>query len=529
MYQVSEPFPEVFNIAAYLIELNLCRGNGDRVAFYYKNEIYTYRSLKTYVQRSAAYFQQLGLDREDRIAILLSDTPEFIFAFLGAIWAGAVPVPINTACTLDDIQYILKDCRAQILLTTDEWQQQFTHFRSPFLRHTLLVDDDSPFCHAIDQMKTEPTPAMTSPFEPAFWLYTSGSTGRPKGVVHSHSSIITCAESYGRETLGLSEKDITYSVATMPFAYGLGNTLYMPMTVGAASVLSDATNAFDIIADIQRYQPTVFFGVPSTYAAILAVQDIAPLDDYPLRLRLCISAAEQLPRTIWARWLDRYGHEICEGIGTTELLHIFLSNRPGECQPGSSGFPIPGYKVQLLDDAGYPVEADEIGTLQVTGDSLMLGYWKRPNDTRKVIYGNSIRTGDQYRCDAEGFFWFMGRKDDLFKVNGQWVSPFEIEDVLLQHESILDVAAMPEQNGENLPYVTAFITLKAGFMGSLELEDAIRRFAKSHLPHFKAPKTIHFLDKLPRTSTGKIHRKLLSSALSTERSGETAIAQSFNH
>jgi benzoate-CoA ligase family protein len=501
---------EVFNIAAYLIEGNLFRGNSEKVALYYKDATYTYRNIKTYTQRSTALLTELGLKREERIAILLPDTPEFIFAFWGAIWAGAVPVPINTACTLDDIQYILQDCRAQILLTSQEWQEKLTPVSSQFLQHVLLVDGEQSFLSQLDTHQHEPTPARTSPNEPAFWLYTSGSTGRPKGVIHMHSSMVACAEYYGKDILGLSEKDVTYSVAKMPFAYGLGNTLYMPMAAGAASILSDATNAFDIIADIHRYQPTVFFGVPSTYASLLAVKDIAPLDK-DLRLRLCLSAAEQLPRTIWAKWREVYGHEICEGIGTTELLHIFLSNRPGECQPGSSGFPIPGYDIQLVDDAGMPVETDEIGTLQVTGDSLMLGYWNRVSDTRRVLYGNSIRTGDQYRCDAEGFFWFMGRKDDLFKINGQWASPFEIEDALLQHESILDVAVVPEQDAEEtLPYVAAFVTLKPRLVKSAELEDSIRRFAKSRLPHFKAPKVIHFLDKLPRTSTGKIHRKLLS-------------------
>jgi benzoate-CoA ligase family protein len=513
MNRICEPFPDVFNIAAYLIETNLFRGNGERIAFYFKDAIYTYHNVKTYVQRSAAQFSQLSLNREERIAILLPDSPEFVFAFLGAIWAGAVPVPINTACTLDDIQYILQDCRAQILITSQDWQEKLGSIQSQFLQHTLLVDGTTPFLHQLDLIQQDPPPAQTSPYEPAFWLYTSGSTGRPKGVIHMHSSVLASSQCYGQDVLGLGERDITYSVATMPFAYGLGNTLYMPMAAGAASVLSDATNAFDIISDIHRYQPTVFFGVPSTYASILAVQEIAPLDVNMLRLRLCISAAEQLPRTIWAKWREVYGYEICEGIGTTELLHIFLSNRLGECQPGSSGFPLPGYDVQLIDDAGLPVGVNEIGTLQVTGDSLMLGYWNRPGDTRKVIYGNSIRTGDRYRCDEEGFFWFMGRKDDFFKINGQWASPFEIEDILLQHESILDVAVIPEQDqNESLPYVAAFVTLKTGLVGSVELEDSIRRFAKSRLPHFKAPKTVHFLDQLPRTPTGKIHRKLLSKA-----------------
>lgn len=520
MDRICERLPDVFNIAAYFIEGSLSRGHSERIAFYYHDETYTYRKVRSYVRRTAALLAELGLGREDRIAILLPDTPEFVFAFWGAIWVGAVPVPINTACTADDIQYIIKDCRAKFLLTSQAWHDKLTPLESDFLQDVLLVDGDEPFRSRLDLMTEESTPARTSPNEPAFWLYTSGSTGRPKGAIHVHSSMVFTAKQYGKDILGLSENDITYSVAKMPFAYGLGNTLYMPMAVGAASVLSDATNAFDIISDINRYQPTVLFGVPSTYANILAVKEIAPLET--ATLRLCLSAAEQLPKTIWIKWLQAYGYEICEGIGTTEMLHIFLSNRPGECQPGSSGFPVPGYEVQIVDDQGYPVPIGEIGTLQVTGKSLMLGYWNRIDETRKVIYGQSLRTGDQYRCDEEGFFWFMGRKDDFFKINGQWVSPFEIEETLLQHESILDVAVVPQSDEhEALPYVVAFVTLKTGFTGSTDLEDGIRRLAKSHLPHFKAPKAIHFLDKLPRTPTGKIHRKALSVAkmVTSVRSG----------
>lgn len=512
MDAISDRLPEVFNIAAYFIEGSLKRGFSERIAFYYRDETYTYRKVRSYVRRTAALLKRLGVDRENRIAILLPDSPEFVFAFWGAIWAGAVPVPINTACTVDDIQYIIQNSRAKLLLTNQAWADQLTALRSDFLQQVLLVDGETRFRSQLDHLNDEAHPTRTAPNEPAFWLYTSGSTGRPKGVVHLHSSMMVAAECYGKDILGLHENDITYSVAKMPFAYGLGNTLYMPMLVGASSVLSDATNAFDIIADLHRYQPTVFFGVPSTYSSILAVHEIAPLETP--NLRLCLSAAEQLPKTIWSKWLQTYGHEICEGIGTTELLHIFLSNRPGECQPGSSGFPVPGYEVQIVDDRGLPLPVGEIGTLQVSGKSLMSGYWNRIDDTRRVIYGESIRTGDQYRCDSEGFFWFMGRKDDLFKINGQWVSPFEIEEALLQHESVLDAAIVPQSDDrQSLPYVVAFISLKEGYTGSSELEDSLRRLAKSRLPHFKAPKAIHFLEKLPRTPTGKIHRKALTASV----------------
>lgn len=508
MESISEQLPTVFNVAAYFIEGNLAQGRSDKTAFYHQDRTYSYAQLSCFVRRTAALLKELGLERENRMAILLPDTPEFVFAFWGAIWLGAVPVPINTACTVDDIQYILQDSRAKLLLTTQEWQEKLDPIQSQFLGHVLLADGQNPL-FLLTQQTDEVLPcAETSRDEPAFWLYTSGSTGRPKGAIHLHQSMVVCAENYGRATLGLHQDDITYSIAKMPFAYGLGNTLYMPMAVGAAAVLSDAINAFDIIADIQRYQPTVLFGIPSIYASLLAVHDISPLD--VSSLRLCVSAAEQLPKSIWQKWLETYNKEICEGIGTTEFLHIFLSNRLGECKPGSSGRPVPGYDVRVVDENGFPCPPGEIGDLLVSGESLMLGYWNRLQQTRKVIYGNAMQTGDKYLCDADGYFRFMGRKDDLFKVNGQWVSPLEIEDILHQHSQILEVAAVPESDkGEQLTHVVAYVTLKPGQKPSPELEDGIRKFAKQRLPHFKAPKIIRFVENLPRTSTGKIHRKLL--------------------
>ncbi len=508
MTQIYEQLPSVFNVAAYFIEGNLYRGNAERAAFYHQDETYTYRKVRSYVRRAAGLLSDLGLERENRVAILLPDSPEFVFAFWGAIWVGAVPVPINTGCTLDDIQYILQDCRARVLLTTNAWLEKLAPIQSKFLCHTLLTDGQEPFRSLLDSTTSEPTPAETSGDEPAFWLYTSGSTGRPKGVLHLHQSMVVCSELYGKNTLGLREDDIVYSVAKMPFAYGLGNTLYMPMAVGAAAVLSDAPSAFDVIDDIHRYRPTILHGIPAMYAAMLAAHEITPLD--VSSLRLCASAAEQLPRTIWHKWQETYGTNIYEGIGTTELLHIFLSNRPGECRPGSSGRPVAGYSVQVVDENGLPLAPGEVGSLQVRGKSLMLGYWNRLRETREALYGETMLTGDNYLCDEDGYFCFMGRKDDFFKVNGQWVSPFEIEDVLLRHDSVLDVAAVPESDGgEHLTQVVAYISLKSGFSESPELEDSIRKFAKSHLPHFKAPKTIQFLADLPRTPTGKIHRKAL--------------------
>jgi len=509
MESISKQLPSTFNVAAYFLESSLAAEHSQRVALFYQNDTYTYSQLHDYVQRAAHLFLNFGLERENRIAILLPDTPELIFAFWGAIWLGIVPVPINTACSVDEVHYILQDSRAKLLLTTQDWQAKLDPIQSPFLRHTLLHDGEKPFLSLLNQQSDAAIScATTARDEPAFWLYTSGSTGKPKGVIHLHQSMVVCAENYAKATLGLRADDMTYSVAKIPFAYGLGNTLYMPLAVGAATVLSSAMNAFDIIADIQRYKPTVFFGIPSVYANLLALHDIAPLD--ASSMRLCVSAAEQLPESIWRQWRETYGQEICEGIGTTEFLHIFLANPSGACKPGTSGCPVPGYDVQIIDDNGHPCGVGEIGNLVVSGESLMWGYWNRLQETRKALYGSTMRTGDKYQYDADGYFKFMGRQDDLFKVNGQWVSPMEIEDILHQHPQILEVAIVPESaDGEQLTQVVAYISLQSGQVPSPELEASIYQFAKQRLPHFKAPKAIRFVDQLPRTPTGKIHRKLL--------------------
>lgn len=500
--------PSIFNVAAHFLEGNLDPNRRDRVAFYYRDRTYTYVQVHSWVQRMAKFLFDLGLEREQRIAILLPDTPEFVFAFWGAIWLGLVPVPINTACTLDDISYILQDCRAKALITNCTWLANLAPIEAPFLEHLVPVDGESPLISLLSQQDERIDWAKTEREEPAFWLYTSGSTGRPKGAIHLHQSMVICAEQYGKAVVDLQADDVVYSIAKMPFAYGLGNTLYLPMSVGAAAILSDAANAFDVIADIQTYQPTVLFGIPSIYASILSVHEIAKLNSSSLRL--CLSAAEQLPTTIWLKWREMYGLEICEGIGTTELLHIFLSNRPGECRPGTSGRPVPGYDVRVVDERGLTAPDGEIGALEVTGESLMLGYWNRLSATRSALYGTTMRTGDKYVRDADGYFRFMGRNDDFFKVNGMWVSPFEVEDVLLQHQSILDAAVIPSnESDEALTQVIAYVSLKSDFVPSIELERSIRQAVKAQLPPFKVPKSIRFLDVLPRTPTGKVHRQAL--------------------
>lgn len=512
MISVYEELPDVFNLAAYLIESNLGIEYDNRIAFYTQLETYTYSQVRSLVKRSAQLLSDLGIEQENRVSVLLDNRPEWVFFFLGAIWLGAVPVPINPTCSTEDIVYILQDSRCKVLLTSQAWQKEILSFSIDCVQHTLLVDGETPFLSLIEHKVELATHGQTSPNEPAFWLYTSGSTGRPKGVVHAHQSFLYCAQNYGQSTIGLSQDDISYSVASMAFAYGLGNSLYLPMSIGAASVLSSAKSAFDIVDDINRYRPTIFFGIPSVYADLLEVEDISNFDSSCLRL--CVSAAEKLPKGIWQKWFDTHHLEICEGIGTTEFLYIFLSNQLGKSRLGSSGYPVPGYEVQVVDEKGLPCSNGEIGELQVSGPSLMLGYWNRLKETRKAIHGSTMRTGDRYRRDRDGFFWFVGRKDELFKVKGQWISPLEIEEVLHQHPQIHEVAIVSSsKHGDQLTEIVAYISLKPEQASSSQLERDISKFVRQRLPHFKTPKRIFFLDSLPRTSTGKVHRQMLKKML----------------
>jgi len=508
MESVYDQVPRDFNVAAYFIEEKFRVGKPEALAYVYRDGQLTYGQLRTSVSRMAGQLQEWSVGWEARIALLLPDGPELVIAFWGGIWAGAVPVPINIAYQESDISYIIRDCRAEVLVTTREWRDRLATQPSPFLRRVVVVDESPSFLTVLAQVTDTPDAAATCKDDSAFWLYTSGSTGRPKGVIHLHHDMVICAEHYAKATIGIAESDLIYSIAKIPFAYGQGNTLYFPLAVGAAAVLSDARNAFEVIADIERYRPSVFFAIPSVFKGILDVQEIAPLT--PSSLRLCLSAAESLPPSIWYRWRDQFGLEICEGIGTTELLHIFLSNRPGEVKPGSTGRVVSGYSVRVVDSEGRPVAPGEVGDLIVGGESLMVGYWNRHRETTQAIFGEEMRTGDKYVVDADGYHYFVGRADDRFKVNGQWIIPVEVEDVLLQFPGVLDAAVVSEtQEGEDLPSMVAYLALKPGSAVTPQLQRELKRHSRRKLPAYKVPRRMVFVDVIVRTATGKIDRKHL--------------------
>ncbi len=510
-----ESLPLAFNAADYFVGGNVRADRGEKIAFLYGSHKLTYDEVFEGTKRAAALIRESGVDREQRVALLLPDLPDLVLAFWGAIWAGCVPVLLNIMSAPQDIRYCIRDSRARLLITTTQLLDAAGSPKVP----NILVDEKPSFPTRLASTSPMQEPSDTHRDEPAFWLYTSGTTGEPKGVIHAHHSMVTCAENYGKAIVGLSQDDICYSVAKIPFAYGLGNLLYMPMSVGATAVLSSSTNVFDVIDEVARYRPTLFWGIPFVYASILAVQEIAPLDTSSLRL--CLSAAEQLPPVIWENFRRQYRLEICEGMGTTEMLHIFISNRCGECRPGTSGRAVPGYDVRVVDAAGNEVEPWTVGNLLVSGESLMLGYWNRCPDTRRALYGSAMKTGDLYTVDEDGYFRFMGRDDDQVKINGMWVSPLEVESVLLEHPAVIGCAVTLTADESVLPRLEAFVILRSGVAEGPATAQRIRSFAKARLTHYKAPRHIHFVRQLPRTATGKLARKVLS------KNGVAACGESF--
>jgi benzoate-CoA ligase family protein len=505
--------PREFNIARHLIESNLEADRGSSTAFVTAEGRLSFDEVHSLVRRAAGLIRDLGVQPEQRVALLLPDSPELIAAFFGAIWAGCVPVPILLDSSRDAVHHILADSRARLLLTTGEWHERLGSNPPARVGDVLGADGHRPAADMIAGAAPALEPAVTCVDEPAFWLYTSGSTGAPKGVMHSHRAMAVCAELYAKQTLGLRADDLSYSVAKMPFAYGLGATAYMPMSVGAAAVLAPARDAFGVVEDVARHRPTVLWGIPSIYSALLAIDDAAPLD--ASSLRLCVSAAEQLPAPLWHAFRERHGIEICEGIGTTELLHVFLSNRPGAVRPGTSGPPVPGYSVRCVSASGDDV-VGEPGDLEVTGESLMLGYWNRVRETRRAICNETMRTGDKCIVDADGCFRFLGRDDDLFKVRGMWVSPVEVEEVLARDAAVRECAVVARAGRDGLTELTAFVVAATG--SSNGVARTIAAAARRELPPYKAPRDVRLVDALPRTPTGKVDRKRLRALLAEERS-----------
>jgi len=503
--------PREFNAAVDLIERNLKAGRAGKLAFRDDRESLTYGQLAERVDRCASALRALGLEPEQRVLMIQLDTVDFPVVFLGAIKAGIVPVPVNTLLTSDDYDFMLRDSRARALIVSDALYDKVAGVigKQPALRHVIVAGADGHGHARLGDLlaKAEPQAAAapTNADDICFWLYSSGSTGTPKGAVHLHSHLTLTAELYAKPILGIRESDIVYSAAKLFFAYGLGNALTFPMAVGASTVLLPERPTPAAVSRVLReHKPTIFYGVPTLYAALLASNDLPKPEE--LALRRCVSAGEALPEEIGKRWTERMKVEILDGIGSTEMLHIFVSNRPGEVRYGTTGKPVPGYDVRLVDDEGKPVAIGEVGELQISGPTSAAFYWNQRERSRMTFLGPWTRSGDKYVLDKDGYYTYCGRTDDMLKVGGIYVAPFEVEAALMTHGSVLEAAVIGDADEQRLVKPRAYVVLKPGVKPDDALAEALQAHVKSRLAPYKYPRWIEFIDELPKTATGKIQR-----------------------
>ena len=503
-------YPRDYNAASDLVDANAA-ARPDKAAFVDPARTLAYGELKASTNRMANLVTAHGLGQEDRVAVLVLDTVDFPTIFFGAMKAGVIPVALNTLLAIDQYRYILQDSRAKALFVSAPLLGTVAPALAdaPTLRHIFVLEgeghDHIDFTSALDDQSDTFETVSTCADETAFWLYSSGSTGMPKGVLHVHSSMMETARTYGAQVLGIREDDIVYSAAKLFFAYGLGNGTSFPMSVGATTILlPDRPTPEAVFGVLKQYQPTIFCGVPTLYAAMLAHPGCGP-GIGSAALRLCISAGEALPEEVGKTWDRIFGVEILDGVGSTEMLHIFLSNAPGEVVYGTSGKPVPGYNVRLVDEAGAEMGVDEVGELLVDGPSAPLGYWNQREKSRATFEGRWTRTGDKYTRDADGCFTYCGRTDDMFKVGGIWVSPFEVESSLIAHAAVLEAAVVPYEDEEGLTKPRAFVVLNDGISPEGQF-DALKSHVQNQIGKWKYPRQIEFIETLPKTATGKIQR-----------------------
>ncbi|SAI40566.1 acyl-CoA synthetase [Bordetella ansorpii] len=504
--------PAELNFASHLAALNAARAA--KTAYIDDQRQLSYGELAERVARCAGLLRGVGLRREERVLLLLHDTVDWPVAFLGALHAGVVPVAVNTLLTADDYAYILQHSRARavfvsgpLLPVLQAAMAQGGHDVEHVVVSQPAGTPPADALHLDTQLAASPTvPAVrTLADEIAFWLYSSGSTGKPKGVVHTHGNLWHTAELYAKPVLGIREEDVVFSAAKLFFAYGLGNGLTFPLSVGATTVLmGERPTPQAVFQRLTTHRPTIFYGVPTLYAGMLAAADLPPR--HQVALRVCTSAGEALPRDIGDRFTRHFGCEILDGIGSTEMLHIFLSNRSGDLRYGTTGKPVPGYEVQLRDDTGLPVPAGAIGDLYIKGPSTALMYWNNRDKTRQCFQGDWLKSGDKYVCDADGYYTYAGRSDDMIKVSGQYVSPVEVENVLIQHEAVLEAAVIGVPDHDGLVKTKAYVVLRPGYEPDDRTGAALQQYVKQHLAPFKYPRQIDFTEELPKTATGKIQR-----------------------
>jgi benzoate-CoA ligase family protein len=503
-----------YNAAADLVDRHLAEGRGASIAYRDDRGVYTYAELAERVNRAGNALAELGIEPEHRVLLLMLDTIDFVALFLGAMKLGAVPIPINTLLKPADYAFYLRDSRARVVVVSDALLPQLDLAltdRPRTLRHVVVASSplggSSGVYARYDDLAARASTALeaapTSPDDVAFWLYSSGSTGAPKGAMHLHSHLLKTATCYAQGVLGLGPDDVVFSAAKLFFAYGLGNALTFPLAIGASALLCAERPTPSCVARVMRTgSPTIFCGVPTLFAALLADEDIRK-SGLSSALRLSVSAGEGLPRHLGEAWQARFGAPILDGIGSTELLHIFLSNRPGDVRYGTTGKPVPGYDLKLVGDDGSEVRDGEEGSLWVRGDTACIGYWNQREKSLASFHGPWTRTGDRYVRDEDGYYVYCGRADDMLKVGGIWVSPFEVESALAAHPSVLEAAVVGAADAEGLVKPKAYVVLKAGASAS---EDELKAFVKERLAPYKYPRWIELVAELPKTATGKVQR-----------------------
>jgi benzoate-CoA ligase len=508
-------FPERFNMADYFLYHNVEAGRGAKVCLYFEDERYTYGDAVRLSNRAGnALVRECGVGVEDRVLVVLPDCPEFAWTWFGASRAGAVITMVNPLLPAADYVYYLEYTRARAAVIHESLVETFAEAArgAKYLRKVLVVGRErgefASFAEATGAMPDELTPAATHRDDIAIWLFTSGSTGHPKGAVHLHHDLPYNTECYAKRVLGISEHDLTVSVPKLFFGYATGTNLLFPFAVGGATALfAERSTPEKLFEVIERFRPTVLTSVPTMINGMLRNVEGATRD--LSSLRFCLSAGEALPVELYERWMKTFGVEILDGIGSAEMFHIYITNRPGDVRPGSLGRIVEGYEAQVIDAEGREVATGEMGTLRVRGDSAALCYWQAHEKSKETFAGDCCTTGDQFHVDAEGYYWYHGRTDDMLKVSGVYVAPVEIEGCLLQHEAVLECAVVGHDAGDRLVKPKAFIVPREGFAPSDELAASLKEFVKTHLALYKYPRWIEFVASLPKNDRGKIDRRKL--------------------
>ncbi len=507
--------PDIYNAATTFVDENIAQGRGSRIAIYHQDQKFTYQDVFEKVNRTGNALRELGVELEQRVLLVLPDSPEFAFSFFGAIKIGAVPIPTNPWMKAKDYEYLLHDSRARVLITHESVfpEVEKACAQSRFLKQVIIVGKATGrtlsferfIAAASDKLQAE----ATSKDDVAFWAYTSGSTGTPKGAVHLQHDMITITDLFTKPVLGMAEDDVCFSASKLFFSYGLGNSLYFPFRFGASTVLwPERPDPEKILQVIDKYHPTFFFSVPTLYARLLRIEKNYDLSS----LRICLSSGEPLPPALFHQWKDRFGLELLDVVGSTEATHDFLANRPGRAKPGSSGEVTPAFEAKIVDDEGREVPVDEVGNLMVKGDANAPYYWNKHEQSKLIMQGEWLKTGDTYYRDAEGYYWYCGRSDDMLKVGGMWVSPIEIENTLMEHSSVLEAAVVGQDDADGLVKPKAYVILKSEFAPSDALTVELQTHVKNKLAPYKYPRWVEFVDDLPKTVTGKIQRFRLRAA-----------------